>query len=307
MGRREHGPFDEGTEWTCMNMLASSVLLSALFAGLVATGVTLAIERWGGLVGGVLGTVPSTIVPAAAGMYLSGNEEELLQSMSIVPLGMLLNALFLAVWVTLPSRLSTHRPLLVTTLASLIVWACAGVALLAVIEGATNRGLSHWVIGFVGLFLLIALAVRFNFETRPSPKGSHRVHWPILVGRGSAAAIAIGCAVWLSSQGLPLLAGLAAVFPAIFLTSMVALWLAQGETVPRGAAGPMMLGGVSVAVYALVIMWSLPALGPTFGSAVAWLAAVGGWSCPAYLALKKRDLTHSLRGSNALQQEPLES
>ena len=51
-----------------MIMLASSVLLSAFFAGLVATGVTLAIERWGGLLGGVLGTVPSTIVPAAAGM-----------------------------------------------------------------------------------------------------------------------------------------------------------------------------------------------------------------------------------------------
>ena len=73
-----------------MILLASSVLLSAFLAGLVATGVTLAIERWGGLVGGVLGTVPSTIVPAAAGMHLSGNEEELLQSMAIVPLGMLL-------------------------------------------------------------------------------------------------------------------------------------------------------------------------------------------------------------------------
>ena len=88
---------------------------------------------------------------------------------------------------------------------------------------------------------------------------------------------------------------------------MVALWLAQGETVPQGAAGPMMLGGVSVAVYALVIMWSLPTLGPVFGSLVAWLAAVGGWSCPVYLILRRRDLIHSLRESSALQPEPLQS
>ena len=88
-------------------MLASSVLLSAFFAGLVATGVTLAIERWGGLVGGVLGTVPSTIVPAAAGMHLSGSQDELLQSMAIVPLGMLLNALFLDDW--LHRFISPHR------------------------------------------------------------------------------------------------------------------------------------------------------------------------------------------------------
>lgn len=288
-------------------MLASSVLLSALFAGLVATGVTLAIERWGGLVGGVLGTVPSTIVPAAAGMYLSGSEDELLQSMAIVPLGMLLNALFLGVWVLLPSHLSTRRPLVVTTLVSLIVWACAGVALLVVIGKATSLGASHWTIGFGGLFLLIALAVRFNLNPRPAPKGSHQVHWPVLIGRGGAAALAIGCAVWLSSQGLPLLAGLAAVFPAIFLTSMVALWLAQGETVPQGAAGPMMLGGVSVAVYALVIMWSLPTLGPVLGSLVAWLVAVGGWSYPVYLILRRRDIIHSLHESSVQQPEPLQS
>lgn len=288
-------------------MLASSVLLSALFAGLVATGVTLAIERWGGLVGGVLGTVPSTIVPAAAGMYLSGSEDELLQSMAIVPLGMLLNALFLGVWVLLPSHLSTRRPLVVTTLVSLIVWACAGVALLVVIGKATSLGASHWTIGFGGLFLLIALAVRFNLNPRPAPKGSHQVHWPVLIGRGGAAAFAIGCAVWLSSQGLPLLAGLAAVFPAIFLTSMVALWLAQGETVPQGAAGPMMLGGVSVAVYALVIMWSLPTLGPVLGSLVAWLVAVGGWSYPVYLILRRRDIIHSLHESSVQQPEPLQS
>ena len=286
-------------------MLPSSVLLSALFAGLVATGVTLAIERWGGLVGGVLGTVPSTIVPAAAGMHLSGNEEQLLDSMAIVPLGMLLNALFLAVWVMLPKRLSQKRALLITTVTSLVVWALAGLVLLLVIEVVMSKGVSHWAIALVGLFLLIALAVRFNWEPREAPKGHQNVRWPVLVGRGSAAALAIGCAVWLSGQGLPLLAGLAAVFPAIFLTSMVALWLAQGHTVPQGPAGPMMLGGVSVAVYALVIMWSLPTFGPVLGSMIAWAVAVGGWSYPAFLALRKRSINHSLHGSTAQPPESL--
>jgi len=143
-------------------MLASSVLISALFAGLVATCVTLAIERWGGLVGGVLGTVPSTIVPAAAGMHLSGDEDQLMESMAIVPLGMLLNALFLAVWVVLPPKMSIQRPLVATTVASLGVWACAGVLLLFVIEQMLDAGMSNWAVGGLGLVLLIALAIRFN-------------------------------------------------------------------------------------------------------------------------------------------------
>ena len=288
-------------------MLASSVLVSALFAGLVATCVTLAIERWGGLVGGVLGTVPSTIVPAAAGMHLSGHEDQLIESMSIVPLGMLLNALFLAVWVVLPSRLTSQKPLIVTTISSLFIWAVAGLLLLILIDWVNDLGASPWAISLAGLVLLIALAVRFNWEPREAPKGSKGVRWPILVGRGSAAALAIGCAVWLSAQGMPLLAGLAAVFPAIFLTSMVALWLAQGETVPRGAAGPMMLGGVSVAVYAIVIMWAFPLFGAVSGSIIAWCVAVGGWSVPTFLILRQRDLKHSLHGSNVPMQEPLQS
>ena len=78
-----------------MTLDATSILLSALFAGIVATAVTVAIEKWGGLVGGLLGTVPSTIVPAGIGMYVAGGEEVLVVSMSVVPLGMLLNALFL--------------------------------------------------------------------------------------------------------------------------------------------------------------------------------------------------------------------
>jgi hypothetical protein len=93
--------------------------------------------------------------------------------------------------------------------------------------------------------------------------------------------------VWLSGLGEPLLAGLASVFPAIFLTSMVALWLAQGPTVPQGAAGPMMLGGASVAVYANLAMWSLPAYGVVLGSLIAWFGSVLGWSLPAFLVLRK--------------------
>ena len=50
-------------------MLNSTIILYGLFAGIVAILVTVSIEKFGGLIGGVLGTVPSTIIPAAAGVY----------------------------------------------------------------------------------------------------------------------------------------------------------------------------------------------------------------------------------------------
>ena len=265
----------------------TSVLLSAVFAGVVATAVTVAIEKWGGLIGGLLGTVPSTIVPAGIGMYVAGGEDVLVMSMSVVPLGMLLNALFLGAWVVIPRWFPDAPYLLVlTTVGALAFWSLLGRVFLVAVDEATSY-LNLQQLALSGLALLVATAVVFNRRPQPTPKGTNRVSTWVLVARGVMAATAIGIAVGLSGLGFPTLAGLASVFPAIFLTSMVALWLAQGPTVPQGAAGPMMLGGASVAVYANVAMWSLPAYGAVVGSAIAWVASVVGWSLPAFMVLRK--------------------
>lgn len=269
-------------------MALTSILISAVLAGVVATAVTVAIEKWGGLIGGLLGTAPSTIVPAGIGMYLAGGEEALVSSMSVVPLGMLLNALFLGAWLVLPRWFeSSSRPLLFTTVSALGLWVAMGLTMLWTVENVLNARLSERSLAVAGFALLFMVVALFNARPQPAPKGTKSVSKQVLIARGMMAALAIGVAVWLSGLGKPLLAGLASVFPAIFLTSMVALWLAQGPTVPRGAAGPMMLGGASVAVYANVAMWSLPAFGVLLGSLIAWLVAVVGWSLPAFVVLRK--------------------
>ena len=272
-----------------MNLETTSILLSALFAGIVATAVTVAIEKWGGLVGGLLGTVPSTIVPAGIGMYMTGGEDEIVSSMMVVPLGMLLNAMFLGAWLVLPRWFpNTSRPLLLTSFGALAFWCVLGFIVWFLLQNTVICCLlTEREFALVGLALLIVISVWFNRNPHPTPKGTNTVSKTVLFARGTMAASAIGVAVWLAGLGLPVLAGLASVFPAIFLTSMVALWLAQGPTVPQGAAGPMMLGGASVAVYANLAMWSLPAYGAVLGSLIAWFGSVLGWSLPAFLVLRK--------------------
>ena len=270
-------------------MVLASILVSALLAGVVATAVTVAIEKWGGLVGGLLGTVPSTIVPAGIGMYLAGGEDALVVSMAVVPLGMLLNALFLGAWLVLPRWFSNaSHPLLLTSSGALAVWFVLGMGVWFLLQNTVvGTLLTEQELAVVGLALLSFIAVWFNRRPQPTPKGTNAVSKTVLFARGSMAAAAIGVSVWMAGLGFPLLAGLASVFPAIFLTSMVALWLAQGPTVPQGAAGPMMLGGASVAVYANIAMWSLPAYGVVVGSVVAWVGSVLGWSIPAFLVLRR--------------------
>ena len=231
-------------------MLITSIFLSALFAGIVATLVTIAIEKFGGRTGGVLATIPTTIVPAALGMYSISGETEFAQSMSIVPLGMMVNAIFLLVWIHAPQRVGLS--LVGTTILSLIVWTLIGSLGLLVSSELQASGVDALTYAVSGLGLLILLGVWTTWTSRPAPKGSRSVRPSVLVLRGSAAATAIGIAVWFSSLSYPFVSGLVSTFPAIFLTSMIALWLAQGQDVPQGAAGPMMLGGASVGVYAVV-------------------------------------------------------
>jgi hypothetical protein len=63
---------------------------------------------------------------------------------------------------------------------------------------------------------------------------------------------------------------------------MVSLWLHQGEEVQAGAVGPMMLGSTSVAAFALICAWSIPALGAGLGAAVAWVGASVGVTLPCW-------------------------
>ena len=269
-------------------MSASTVLLSAVFAGVVATLVTVAIERWGGVFGGILGTVPSTIVPASIGMYMISTPEEFLESMAIIPFGMMLNAMFLGVWLILPSKFPHSNHLLAkTTTSSIIFWVVCGSALFFALESQVFSKIPPQQLGYVGFFGVFCVALYFNIKRLPAPGGHRKVSRLTLLIRGIMAATAIGFAVALSHLHQPLLAGLASVFPAIFLTTMVALWHAQGPSVPKGAAGPMMLGGMSVAVFALLAMVCFPLFGPWFGAISSWLGAIVLWSVPAFFALQK--------------------
>ena len=267
-------------------MEGQTALLAAIMAGVVATTVTILIEKYGGVLGGILGTIPTTIIPAAIGMGSEGGEDSLILSLAIVPAGMLINAIFLSIWAILPNKLpitwSSNKRLVVTSICSLIVWTSAGIVAIQAVDVAIEKNYSAYQIAITGFILVGTLGASMCWNLKPAPKGKNQVSKIILVSRGFVAATAIGIAVIISGLGMPLLAGLASVFPAIFLTSMVALWLAQGPSVPLGAAGPMMMGGASVAAYSIIAMWSMIEYGLAMGSVIAWVGSIILWSIPSF-------------------------
>jgi uncharacterized membrane protein len=268
------------------------IALPALFAGFVAILSTIAVERLGGTLGGVLSCVPTTIIAAAIGIYGRGEDiDGFRRSMAFIPVGILMNAGYLLLWRIAPAKLGrgarTH--LLAATVAiALGLWllvASAIVTLNTLLKPTLTQSIAVGLIAFTaGTFLGFAA----NRVAHPAPRGRNRVSVAVLALRGSAAAMVIAVALVLARTGLPVASGIASVFPVIFTTSMVATWLSQGPHVPTGAVGPMVLGTLSVSAYALLAMWLFPLMPLALAAIVSWFAAIGLVSVPAYLYLKAR-------------------
>lgn len=282
-----------------MNLLAlAAVLISALVAGVAAILVTVSIEKWGGLHGGVLATVPSTIVPASIGIWLAiGTQSEFRSAMGIVPIGLILNAGFLYLWRIIPKVVPNWDfpiRLSVITIVTLTAWSTAAAASIIIFSFLTNQGMDAFVIGVVALLFGLLIGFFATMKHRPTPRGKNKVGYITLLMRGVAAAASIGIAVWLSGLGNPLASGVMSIFPAIFTTSMIALWLSQGEAVPTGAIGPMMFGSQSVSLYALLVAVLYPLFDSLVGLAIsslgAWIISVLSINFTVWYYLKSKPI-----------------
>lgn len=303
-----------------MNHLIHIAVFSGLGAGLVAIIATLAIERLGGQLGGIIGTLPTTIIPASWGLWqqhfydLSMNPteynsqamllalEHFSAAMYAVPAGMCLNAIFLWFWRFIPrhslwieeqQKRSTNvlKAVAIMSIVTLSIWLVGAVLWVTFSRYVLLTSDLQLQAGIVASLLIVILGGWATFTQEVAPKGANKVSLKTLLLRGVCAASAVATAVLISKTGASTFSGVAAVFPAIFWTTMVSLWLSQGQAVPAGAVGPMMLGSSSVAIFALSAPSSYILFGPFIGSLLSWFISACFASVPSYFWLKSRQKT----------------
>jgi len=173
-------------------------------------------------------------------------------------------------------------------LLSLITWMVVALGAVWSMEQVRGSGISMSAVGLVATGISVLIGLWATRVPLPAPKGKRQVGPVTLLARGLLAGLAIAGAVGLAAVAGPLVSGMASVFPAIFLTSMISLWWSQGEAVQGGAVAPMMLGSSSVSAYALFAAVALPSLGMIVGSLVAWALAVCAVTLPAFFWIQWR-------------------
>ena len=240
-------------------------VISSLFSCVIAILSTIAIEKLGGTLGGVLATTPTTIVPYSVGLVLADTStDDIDTAMFSVPIGICLTSLYLILWREVPKwnvveRLGgTYHQLAVVLPLLVGAWiGCATAIALLLIPQLLAVGVPIWLSGLAGLLIsfLVGVAV-ILYRHQAAPKGKKKMTLLMYLSRGVLAGVAIGISLIISSIS-PVAGGVASVFPSITTTTMVMLWIQQGRELPAGAAGPMMLGNMAVSTYCMLfaVLW----------------------------------------------------
>lgn len=265
--------------------------ISASVAFLMAIAVACLIEKYGGAVGSVIGTVPSTIIPAIF-LLLSDNSKSVTDransALACVFGVFATNVCFMPVWKVLPPRLpkkwSTGLSVLVSTIVSLMVWLVAALIIIFLQSALEKVGLSMFVYTLILVILTCVIGGYLCWNLPPTPAGKNVVKWYIHMARGLVAGAAIFASGILGQTDAGIAAGAVSTFPAIFLTTMVSVSLAQGADVSTGAIGPMILGGasggwytISAVVIFLWLKWNIWLI-----SLTAFVVVVAVWNLSVY-------------------------
>ena len=239
-------------------------LIPFFVSALVVILISIIAERYGTKIGGIIGTLPSTILIAY--IFIAYNEgiTTATQSVAVVPAEMGVNVLFLLLF-----ALTVSRSLSTALLVSLSLWALCSFTLYAI--NMNNVFISLLI--FLVLFI-IALYVLERVK-KTSSIGRVRTHYTPLkiILRGIFAGIVIAFAVFLSNMGA-VISGIFSAFPVIFLSTMIIETKEQGITFAAGLAKSMIFGSPSVVVYAVVIVFLYPLYGFVAGTIIAFIISL---------------------------------
>lgn len=234
-------------------------------SALVVILVTIIAEKYGTKTGGVIGTLPSTIIIAFLLIALDKGVQFATESVLIVPAEMGINLIFLLLFALLSPR---KTPIALT--GSLLGWTVLTIILY---YSPTPSIFVSLAVFFI--CLLISLII-LDAKKKITSQKTIKVHYtPLkLLGRSIIAGTVIAIAVTLSNVGT-ILSGIFSVFPAIFLSTMIISMREHGVRFTGAMAKGMIYGSPSVVSYAVGIYFLYPLLDIVLGTIGSFLIALG--------------------------------
>jgi hypothetical protein len=239
-------------------------IIPFILSAVVVILITIIAEKYGTKTGGVIGTLPSTIIIAFLFIAFDKGVDFTSEAVVVVPAEMGLNVLFLLMFALL-----AYKKILLALIGALSAWTA-----LTVLVYYTN--LSSLLISLL-IYIACFLIAFFILDRKRKiiSQNTIKVHYtPLkLLGRSLIAGIVIAIAVSFSNFGTTL-SGIFSVFPAIFLSTMLISLREHGPQFTTAMAKGMIYGSPSVVSYAVGIHILYPLIGIFPGTIGAFLLAL---------------------------------
>jgi uncharacterized membrane protein (GlpM family) len=243
------------------------LLLSFVVGSAWVTLSTIAAERYGSKMGGLIGGLPSTAVVALLFIGLTQTPLVASEATTIMPFAQGLNGIFILVYLLL-----VRRGLLQGLLGALLVWFSLASVLIA-------TGIRHFWVSVASWMLLVVscyLAVERCMKIPSQGKVSIRCTSSQIAFRALFGGAVIAFAVFMGKLGGPLYGGIFATFPAMFLSTLVVTYRTGGAEFSRAVAKALMVSGlINVALYAMAVRYLYAWLGLTYGTGLALVFSCG--------------------------------
>jgi len=257
-------------------MILSRTALSFLIAGVWISFATLAGEKFGSRLGGLITNLPSNIVVSLLFIALTKGVSFAAETASSVPLGMAISITFVVVFAAL-----LPLGVLSAITGSLTVWFLLGYFSSNLPLGPAE---ALWV--YIGVSLVGFLVLEFFLGIRSVPK--RKIHYNLKnqLLRALFAGSVVAGAVLIAQVSPPRITGIAASFPAVMLSTLTILYLSQGAEFARATAKILVLSSSNIIVYVYSAAYLYPRVGLALGTFLSFLGAVG-WSA-LFLPISKR-------------------
>jgi uncharacterized membrane protein (GlpM family) len=221
--------------------------LSFLVGSVWVTLSTVAADRFGSKVGGLLGGMPSTVVISLLFIGTTQSAQISSETTTVMPLAQGINGLFILAYLAL-----AKRGLMTGLFSALLVWLLAATALVVIGEPPFWISILLWGLLVSGCFLVVEKVMDIPSHGKVGMRYTPgQILFRALFGGG-----VISFAVLVSKVGGPLYGGIFAIFPAMFASTLVITYRTGGVAFSRAVAKSLMVSGMfNVTLYVIVVRY----------------------------------------------------
>lgn len=239
-----------------VDIFVIKLILSFIIGGSYILVSTVAADKLGSKIGGLISGLPSTVL---FGLFFIGwtqSPDASVSATTLMPAVIGLACLFLLTYITL-----IKRNVWLAMSAAFAVWGLAAYGLIAI--HLTDFFLSLGV--FIILYGFSYLLVTRIFHI-PAVKGKTVVYSPrLLLVRGMFSGTVVALSVLFAKVGGPVLGGIIATFPATFSSTLLITYFAHGANFSSAIAKSSLSAWISTLIFVIVARYAIASFGLVWG------------------------------------------